>query len=304
MVTASSFLVDGRPIPADLLRPLGETTDTPSTRDALREKLATDGYLLLRGFLSRELVVRARNMILRRLAAVDEIREPASEAVATGKSRRAEEAPDLGAFWRELSEMPALRELTHGAQLNALMADLLVDAATPFDFVWLRAVPPGRASPLHYDHVYMNRGSQRVLTCWIPLGDIPATDGPLLVVEGSHRFDDLIARFRGHDVDVNPSMPGHLDASAITLARQRDCSVQSTSFKAGDIVIFGMFLLHGSCDNASPSDRVRLSCDVRYQAEVDARDPRWFGNPPPGHGGKSYGGLSAAQPLTSPPISR
>ena len=30
-------------------------------------------------------------------------------------------------------------------------------------------------------------------------------------------------------------------------------------------VIFNMFTLHGSVDNASPVSRVRLSVDIRYQ---------------------------------------
>jgi len=37
----------------------------------------------------------------------------------------------------------------------------------------------------------------------------------------------------------------------------------STPFRAGDIVIFGMYLMQGSLGNLS--DRFRLSCDTCYQ---------------------------------------
>tara|TARA_B100000749_G_scaffold277194_1_gene265699 strand:+ start:1424 stop:1657 length:234 start_codon:yes stop_codon:yes gene_type:complete len=46
----------------------------------------------------------------------------------------------------------------------------------------------------------------------------------------------------------------------------------STPFQAGDIMVFGMYLMHGSLDNLS--DQFRLSCDTCYQlvaADVDWR---------------------------------
>ena len=70
------------------------------------------------------------------------------------------------------------------------------------------------------------------------------------------------------------------------------------------VLLFGMFLLHGSLDNRSRSAKVRLSADVRFQPAGDPRDDRWFGAPPPAHGGRSYGGLNGAQPLTAKPIAR
>lgn len=286
---------------------MGPLRDSTPQRDdpvALRVSLAADGYVLLRRVLPRAEVLATRAEIFGRLEAVDEVRAPAVEGIPTGRSERAARGSDLNAFWRSVSESDTLRHITHGAQLRQLMSDLLDKPADPFDFLWLRAVSSGRASPFHFDHVYMNRGSQRVLTCWIPLGDVPAGDGPILVLEGSHRLDDLIAGYRGHDVDRDPSRAGHVEASPLALARLYDCRLLGTDFKAGDVLIFGMFLLHGSCDNASPRSRIRLSCDVRYQPAADARDPRWFGDPPPGHGGKSYGGLSAAQPITAAPIRR
>ncbi len=225
------------------------------------------------------------------------------EGMASGASDRAA-VGDLDAFWRAVSELPALRRVTHGDGLAEVMTALLDEPVRAFDFVWLRPVAAGRASPLHFDHVYMNRGSARVLTAWIPLGDVTARDGPLVIVEGAHRFADLAEQFAGHDVDRHPERPGHLQDDALSLATARDCRLLSADFHAGDVVVFGMFTLHGSCDNVSAEGRVRLSCDVRYQPAADAVDDRWFGSPPPGHRGRSYGGLSAAQPLTAAPRRR
>ena len=41
----------------------------------------------------------------------------------------------------------------------------------------------------HMDRVYMNRGSSRLLTCWIPLDNLTLDMSVLAVLEGSHRMD-------------------------------------------------------------------------------------------------------------------
>jgi len=291
-------VIAGQPVPDGRWAPLVETAWVPGDDDAgpLRAALARDGYVLVRGALLRDDVLAARAEVFARLAEVGEVAEPSAEGVATGHSRRQAQQADLGAFWRSVCEGDRLRAAAHGPRLRALAGALLDAPACPFDFLWLRTMVGGRASPLHFDHVYMNRGSARVLTAWIPLGDVPLEAGPIVFVEGSHRFDDLIARYRGIDVDRD-AMPGSFPEDAVAFARSRGARLLTADFRAGDVVLFDMFSLHGSCDNRLAGGRVRLSCDVRWQPEADARDDRWFGDPPPGHGGHSYGGLNGARPL-------
>jgi ectoine hydroxylase-related dioxygenase (phytanoyl-CoA dioxygenase family) len=299
MSTKRRMTVGGREIPPQFC---GELVETGDPRD-VSEAVKCDGYALLRGVLPRDEVLAARSEILRRLASVGEIAEPIESARATGTSRRRELAPDPNAFWRSVSETPTLRRVSHGGELAQVFATLFGEPAVPFDFLWLRTMPSGRASPLHFDHVYMNRGSSNVLTTWIPLGDAPLEAGPILVVENSHRFDDLIARYRGRDVDRD-GLPGSFPEDAIELAASRGARLLSTDFRAGDVLVFDMFTLHGSADNRLTGGEIRLSCDVRWQPASDARDDRWFGSPPPGHGGMSYGGMNAAKPLGADYIRR
>ena len=47
-------------------------------------------------------------------------------------------------------------------------------------YKWLRAVGDHEFTGLHMDKVFMGR-SPRMLTAWIPLGDIPIAQGPILV---------------------------------------------------------------------------------------------------------------------------
>ncbi|MCA9103676.1 MAG: phytanoyl-CoA dioxygenase family protein [Planctomycetales bacterium] len=290
-------------IPADLLAELRATGAVEVSDAEVRKRLADDGYLYLTNAIDRDEVIDARREVMARLVEVGEIREPAVAGISTGTSRRAEAVDDLGAFWKSVSEGKCLRRVTHGPRLAAVMARIFATAVRPFDFLWLRATRPGGASAYHFDHVYMNRGTDRLLTVWIPLGDVPREDGPLAIVEGSHRWGDLIAAYRGFDVDRDRTRPGHVTTEPVNLLRERHARLLTTDFRAGDVVVLSMFALHGSLDNRSMTDRVRLSCDVRYQPADDPFDERWIGDDPVGHG-RGYGSMSAAQPATAKPIFR
>jgi hypothetical protein len=302
MLNPDHVEIAGKPVPAASLGPLHEAQAADQDPAAWRAAIAAHGHVLLRGALDRDAVLAARAEVFARLAEVGEI-VPGSDGIATGTSRRAASHPDADAFWRSVCEGPLLRAVSHGPGLRAIAQALFGRAAKPFDFLWLRTMLAGRASPLHFDHVYMNRGSAEVLTAWIPLGDVPPEAGPIVFVEGSNRFADLIARYRGLDVDRD-AMPGSFPQDAVGFAAARGARLLTADFKAGDVILFDMFSLHGSCDNMLGGGRVRLSCDVRWQPAGDAEDDRWFGAPPPGHGGRSYGGVNSARPLGAEYIAR
>jgi ectoine hydroxylase-related dioxygenase (phytanoyl-CoA dioxygenase family) len=152
----------------------------------------------------------------------------------------------------------------------------------------------GRASPLHVDHPYMNRGSKRLVTCWNPLCRISLSDGPLYILDGSHNWPDIRQQFEGHDVDRDPSCPGHIQESPISLARRKSSKFLTTEFN----LVFGMFTVHGSFDNNSANGLIRLSCDTRFQPAADPMDERFAGPDPLAHNGLGYGCLSASRPLT------
>ena len=56
----------------------------------------------------------------------------------------------------------------------------------------------------------------------------------------------------------------------------------TANYEAGDVLIFSVFTVHTSLDNAS--NRVRLSTDTRYQRADEPIDERWIGDEPIGHG--------------------
>jgi len=285
---------------------LGELRATDASRvddKTLRQRLAEDGYLYLQNTLNHDDVLAARAEVFGRLEAVGEIQKPAMEGRSTGTSQRGKLVKDLGAFWKSVSEGTALRKVTHAGPIRVMMDRILGGPSKPFDFLWLRAMHPGCASAYHYDHVYMNRGTDHLFTVWTPLGDVELDEAPLTMVEGSHCWDDLIEQYRGFNVEEDTSRPGHVTLDPVGLATERKTRLLTAAYRVGDVMIFPMFTLHGSLDNRSSAGRARLSCDARYQLASDSFDPRWIGANPVGHG-KGYASMSGAQPATSDPLFR
>ena len=289
-------------IPAEYLAPLQESSHLLEDGQALRQKMTDDGYVYLREFFPRDDIMAAREAIFRRLAEVGEVEEPLLEGIYSGTSQRLEKVQalgqDLGQFWRSVSETWALRRLSHGRQLHELMDKLLDGKSRAQDYIFLRPANPGKHTAIHCDYPFFTRHTDTVATAWVALGDVPLTLGPLFVIEGSHRFQDIIDDYRGFDIARDNTRKAAFPQTPLEFARQRNTRLLSTDFSAGDIVIFGMFLLHGALDNIAPDRRMRLSCDVRYQLAESATDPRYFGPDPTGTTGTGYGELVGAKPLT------
>lgn len=287
----------GRPIAEDIIGPLRDSTDSLGQPVELSRRLDEDGYLFLRGALDRDEVLAARAEVLGRLAEVGEVEDPPADGIFTGTSQRVEMVEDLGAFWKSVSEGPALRQVTHGERLRGVMSEVYGEPARPHDYLFLRPSPVGRATNLHYDRPFFARGSDRINTVWLALGDIPVAEGPLVVVEGSNRFDDLLEQAYAIDYDSSDSPLVTIPDDAVALARQRGTRLITAHFEVGDMAVFSMKIMHGTLDNHSQHNRIRLSCDVRFQPLADDMDERYFGPDPSGTTGAGYGELNGAKPL-------
>lgn len=301
---------DGQPIPHELLGPLHDATSLVGDPGELRAAFERHGHVLLRAVLDPELVLAARHEIFHRLSEVGEIRSPTAAGLPTGTSRRQQVAGDLGEFWKGVSECGALRAVTHGSSLRELLALLFAEPARPHDYVFLRPTPVGQATRLHYDYPFFAGGSERIVTCWLPLGEVLQSDGPLAVVEQSHQFADLVTALRQSALKADPvafqaaqqAAYQATDTNMLEFVQSRNSRLLTADFQAGDVVVFSGFLMHGSLDNHSPAGRVRLSVDVRYQPAADpTTDTRYFGSHPTGAKGGGYGEQKAAQPLTGRP---
>lgn len=247
----------------------------------LKGRLDADGYLLLRDFFERKQIIQVRSAILRSVLGVSSDRE--SQYVKDQYFFKA--VQDSG-------HLPEVKELIHNGKLQDLFSDILGGPSKAFDFVWSRIIGPRQCETPHCDTVYMNRGTMNLYTAWIPLGDIPLTHGPLMILEGSHRLAKL-NRYRALDVDRNrirrlfvykhrKVFQGfHYSRNVKMVQRELGSRWLTSDFEAGDVLIFSVHHLHGTLDNQSDSLRVVL--DARYQLSCEPLDARYFGNPPVGH---------------------
>jgi hypothetical protein len=216
---------------------------------------------------------------------------------------------------------PVLQEVLYAGRMIELFERLLGGPVMPFSRSWLRAKGPGKGTESHSDIVFMGRGTQDVYTAWTPLGDVDPRLGGLMLLEGSDKNDELRRTYGRTDVDtvcenrydgawaapdgsrnrpVNggvavlgedaadaavPLPAGHggtLSSDHVTLRARLGGRWLTASYRAGDVLAFGMHLVHASLDNAT--DRVRLSTDTRYQLASEPADERWVGPDATGHG--------------------
>ena len=213
--------MQGRTLSPDLLASFREMPFSTAAAATMRSRLATDGYLFLRGVLDAGDVRAARQEVLGRLFEVGEAQSPLEDGIYTGTSQRRDCCADLGEFWQSVSEGPGLRLVSHGPRTREIMSTILDEPAHPHDYLFLRPAITGRSTHLHYDHPFFARGSDRIYTVWTPLGDIPLSDGPLMAVESSTTFDDLLAQAQTVDYQSNDTPLVQIMEDPTLLAQQR-----------------------------------------------------------------------------------
>jgi len=261
---------------------------------ALRQHMDSEGYIYLKGVLDTTKIAAARHIMAERLAAQGHIdtNYPIDDCIA---------APDTKvAFMPDLAKdnTPLMEVLYDGAMIDVFTL-LLESTVRHYDFTWVRAVAPKRGTPPHMDVVYMGRGTKKLYTAWTPLSDIPLSMGGLLVLERSHQHEKLNNGYASKDVDEfcenkvgegytkmggggNIRDGGWLSDNPVKLRNALGGRWLTANYEAGDVLIFSVFTVHTSLDNAS--NRVRLSTDTRYQRADEPIDERWIGDEPIGHG--------------------
>jgi ectoine hydroxylase-related dioxygenase (phytanoyl-CoA dioxygenase family) len=254
--------------------------------DVVRERMSQDGYVLLRNVLDKGHVMAARKQVLDDSTAGPNPPDGTEKAgLHTGEGTRA-------AVHGENHRFPAVRNLVRSDAIGDIFRRYFAEPPRAYDYIWLRTATRGQGTGPHCDIVYMGRGAQEIYTVWMPLGDVPLSHGPIIVLEGSHRAPvplsyltmDIDAGrnwsriryrhgrfFRGGDYSRNPR----------AVQRQFGLRWLSTNFNAGDILIFSARTMHGTLDNLS--NELRISVDARYQRLSEPADDRWVGPHPAGH---------------------
>jgi hypothetical protein len=245
--------------------------------------LAEHGYLWFRGLIPADLCRTARVAIAGRLAALG----------ALDPSRPAEDLPCRDGLppapgYQETGDrQPEVAAAVQGDAVRTVITRLLGGAAEPSTYLWTRPVPPGGATGVHIDRVYVGQGSPRFLTIWCCLADTPRRRGGLAVMPGSHTAPALAkvhATYGRSDVDRD-LVDGTFDDAPVAFAERYGAGWgvgwASADYGVGDVMVFGMHLVHASLVNTDAC--FRLTCDARWTPRDEPQDPRWFGPAPLGH---------------------
>lgn len=267
--------------PGQKLGELRDSNDLLGDVTAIRKRIEQDGYLLFRNFIDRETVLSAREAIVRHLDDKNALVKgpPLLEAVMprTGKEVRM-------TGQSEITHHPSSLAVFENGRLFDFFKSYFGEEAVTYDYKWLRAVGNENFTGCHYDVVYMGRGSRNVHTVWIPLGEIPVSQGTLAICEGSHNLESF-ARLRntygGIDVDRDMISDGWFSSDPYEITEKFGGRWLTTNFNPGDILIFGLYTLHASTTNLT--DKFRISCDIRFQPKGEKMDERWEGRNPSGH---------------------
>lgn len=271
---------NGVPVSSDamLLAPMRDSTALLDRPAELRRRLQEDGYVLLRSVLDRRQVLELR---ARYFAAFD----PVLLAPGTGpqdgvfSGTHPYGLPDYGTAGHPAHAMvrsAAFDELTRDPGLRKV-AEILLDGDVEllprrilrhFDRL------SGKASRAHVDYDYMDRGSDQLVTAWIPIGDCPVECGGLIYLEQSHgipreRLDDL-RPYTDRPDDLRP-ISNDLERTARALGGRW----LWTDYRAGDVALHSPHTVHASLDDRS--DVMRLSADIRFRRRDATPDDRWSG---------------------------
>ena len=244
--------------------------------ETLQARLAEDGYLCMRGLIPREAILAARRVLY------DNMKEQSEDSTFDYPKGRG------GSYMgnKEITHTPEFLGAVENPKVFEFFDALFGEKSCTFDYKWARAVPEKAAgTQAHMDYVYMGRGSARLHTMWTPMGDIERQNGPMVILDKSHTnpaLEKIRQTYGLMDVDRGATREGWFTSDYKELSDLSGEKWLVSDYQAGDVIIMGMHLFHGSLRNEI--DKVRFTCDVRFQPAADPIDDRWVGENPKGHG--------------------
>ena len=286
----------------------GFLTDSSAYADdmpRLHQQMADDGYIFIRGFFEREDVLAARKVVTDRLleAGILDPNYSSDEGrlakVQVVNSRSAfipgkgggEVAPVKSYNADDLTKTnQPLQDMLSKGRIIDFFSAYLGGPACRLNYIWFRAVGQGMGTQPHCDWVYMSRGTPKLFTVWVPLGDTPLDVGGLMILENSHKQGDRLQNYLSRDVDTycnsSPNAEklrngelmfewdGTLSKNPATLCRKLGGRWLTAEYEPGDLLIFSsQRTVHASLDNQS--NRIRISADTRYQLASEPMDERF-----------------------------
>ena len=216
--------------------------------EAQIQAFQNDGYAILRGVCSAEEITAYREVLNRAAYAQNKETRPMEERDTYGK-----------AFLQIMNlwvEDEAARKYVMARRFAKIAADLLgVDGVRLYHDQALYKEAGGGLTPWHQDQFYWPLDTDKTVTLWMPLVDVPIETGALTFASGSHQEG-----FMGH-LAISDESQETWDK----LVKERGYPVVNSAMKAGDATFHTGWTLHTAPGNSGA--HIREVMTIIYYAD-------------------------------------
>jgi hypothetical protein len=240
-----------------------DLTDLLHQPAKLRARAQEEGLLFFRGLLPKEDVLEVRRDILQVCRDQGWLKPGAAGEEGVCDLNTVNQIPTeqivSGAgiphpIYAEVQKLESFHRIAHHPNLLTLYRALFGTEVFVHPRNIARIILPHKdvaPTPAHQDFIHV-QGAMNTWTCWFPLGNCSRALGGLTVLKGSHQ----------QGVRHITKALGAGNAESQICGNEREW-VQG-DFLAGDLVTFPSLTVHKALPNQY-NDRLRLSCDFRYQ---------------------------------------
>lgn len=251
-------------------RRFADATPLLANPDELAAQAERDGYLFFRGLLPEKPLLTIRRQMLEILQRWDLLDKDADLMEGLADERAADRHafdPARGSdgihenLYFEIQKLELFHKAAHEPALLNVFRSLFRTETFPHPKTIARIVLPGsKPTPPHQDFIH-NQGTPNTWTAWFPLGDCPRELGGISVLEGSHHSGIIhVAAQEG---------AGGLESILCGM----DLEWAEGDYRLGDVILFDSRTVHKALPQ-TVGNRIRLSCDFRYQPAHEPLDPK------------------------------
>lgn len=249
---------------ADTALHFAVSNDLLDDPEALRARAEEDGYLFFKQLLPRDEVMALRRQFLEIIRDHGWTKQGTElmDGIADRDAIDREKPEEVAAYgtgvtpsaYRAVQKLELFHALAHHPNLKGVYEKLFGTEVLVHPRHIARLMIPGKRNaptPPHQDFIHI-QGTTNVWTAWFPVGECTMEMGALRAIRGSHKAGLLgVKAAEG---------AGGLE---VWLCEQGYEWVVG-DFEPGDVLTFPSLTVHKSVQNNYP-DRIRLSCDYRYQ---------------------------------------
>ena len=252
-----------------------DSTALQGDASGLRERMCSDGYLFLPRLVATERALAVKRDIMALLREHFIIEDDgAAEPLWSGGPQPTE--AEYLAVYERIVELASFQALARSPEVIAVVEAVAEGPVQVWEQQLVRIVYPdpdataAQGVGAHQDgDPTLGYRASHFHTAWISLMKIDAAVGGLAVAPGSHRLGLLRSAGAAPSSGAGKPAAGYgLDPAALTWV--------SSDFVPGSTVIFHCLTAHRGLPNHS--DRIRLSCDYRYQPTGDSAT--WLAHTP------------------------